>query len=238
MKDPNNKGFFILLEGPDGTGKTTLGNNLTEYLRGAGVPVSSYKDPGSTDLGVRLRSMLKGEDDGQKITLKASITKPLLFTAVRAELTQKIREDLAAGMVVICDRYFLSTLVYQCAHGKLSEPHTELIRTLAHDVEVVQAPDTIISLVPISMETARLTHARAFNPDGHKDAFDGMPFDDYWAICKSYADETDNCTRNGAYALLVDDLLSGPLQLFMNVVKRLEQGPFGAWFVKTKNANK
>lgn len=104
------KGLFITFEGLDGSGKTTQIKLLSGYLKSKGFDVVLTIEPGGTEIGKKIRRILldKGNPD---ISHK---TETFLFLASRAELTSKvIVPALGEGKIVICDRFFDSTLVYQ-----------------------------------------------------------------------------------------------------------------------------
>jgi len=102
--------MFITLEGPDGSGKTSQLPLLAEGLRTQGYDVLTTREPGGTAIGDQIRQVLfdlnnKGMHPRSEI---------LLFQASRAQLVEEvIRPALAAGKVVLCDRYADSTLAYQ-----------------------------------------------------------------------------------------------------------------------------
>lgn len=109
-------GFFLALEGPDGGGKSTQSARLASWLRDQGLDVVTCRDPGSTRLGERLREVILHGDDA-KPSMRAEM---LLYMASRAQLVDEvIRPSLAAGRVVVSDRFLLSTLVYQGVAGGL-----------------------------------------------------------------------------------------------------------------------
>ncbi|MDD3819323.1 MAG: dTMP kinase [Actinomycetota bacterium] len=104
------KGLFITFEGLDGSGKTTQIKLLDSYLKGEGFDVILTREPGGTEIGRKIREILLDKKN-QDISHK---TETFLFLASRAELTSKvIAPALGAGKIVICDRFFDSTLVYQ-----------------------------------------------------------------------------------------------------------------------------
>jgi dTMP kinase len=109
--------MFLSFEGVDGTGKSTQIHLLAETLRQRGRQVVTCRDPGSTPLGERLRQLLLDRHD-TPIDRRSEM---LLFMAARAQLVEEvIRPALAAGHIVISDRFLLSTVVYQGHAGGLN----------------------------------------------------------------------------------------------------------------------
>ena len=105
---PRVKGFFVTLEGGDGTGKSTQARALARWLRSQGSVVHLTREPGGTVLGERVRQALLA-----KQPLDAW-TEMLLFQALRAQhAAEVIRPQLSRGRVVVCDRYADSTMAYQ-----------------------------------------------------------------------------------------------------------------------------
>lgn len=111
-------GLFLVLDGLDGTGKSTQGRLLAEWLRGSDRQVTECRDPGGTTLGDRFRAFVL--DKSCEMT---PATEAFLFMASRAELVhQVIRPALTKGHVVVCDRFLLATVVYQGHAGGLDVP--------------------------------------------------------------------------------------------------------------------
>jgi dTMP kinase len=100
--------LFITFEGGEGCGKSTQARALFRNIRGSGVPVILTQEPGGTPLGREVRRWLKGEADSDPVA------ELLLFNASRVQLVNNvIRPALKAGKVVLCDRYYHSTIAYQ-----------------------------------------------------------------------------------------------------------------------------
>lgn len=108
--------MFICFEGIDGAGKTTQARMLFQALTAAGVKAELVADPGTTKIGTSIRQILL-DNDGP-IT---PIAQMLLFSAARAELADYITKRLADKYVIICDRWLLSTLVYQGVINGISQ---------------------------------------------------------------------------------------------------------------------
>lgn len=102
--------MFLTLEGPEGSGKTSQACLLVQYLRGEGYEVLLTREPGGTPIGDQIRAVLHDPDN----TAMVPRAEFLLYSASRAQLVQEvIRPALAGGTLVVCDRYYDSSLAYQ-----------------------------------------------------------------------------------------------------------------------------
>lgn len=136
--------MFITFEGPDGSGKTSQVAPLAQYLQKEGYSVLITREPGGTQIGDQVRTILF---DLKNVTMH-SRTETLLFLASRAQLVEEvIRPHLQEGGVVLSDRFADSTLAYQgYGHGNDLEQLRCLLEfatgglkpdlTLLFDVEV------------------------------------------------------------------------------------------------------
>ncbi len=102
--------MFITLEGPEGSGKTSHIPHLVEYLREKGYHVFPTREPGGTSISEQIRDILH---DLKNVEMHPH-TETLLYQAARAQIVEQvIRPRLAAGEIVISDRYYDSTIAYQ-----------------------------------------------------------------------------------------------------------------------------
>ncbi len=109
---------FIVFEGTDGSGKSTMIEEVREHLRVKGIKARFVYDPGGTEIGQQLRKVLLDP----KNEAMTPLTELLLYSASRAQLVgEVIRPALARGEIVISDRYIYSTLAYQGVAGEISE---------------------------------------------------------------------------------------------------------------------
>ncbi|HOQ17049.1 MAG TPA: dTMP kinase [Defluviitaleaceae bacterium] len=122
------KGFFITMEGPDGSGKSTQISELKEYLNDKGYDVLLTREPGGTDIGEQIRKIILDVNNSHL----SYMAETLLYAASRAQhVEEKIKPALEAGKVVICDRFIDSSLVYQGYARKLGIELVESINQFA-----------------------------------------------------------------------------------------------------------
>ncbi len=104
-------GYFITFEGTEGSGKSTQIELLAAEVRQTGRVVRLIREPGGTPIGEEIRHTLKHSPHNHDMTPETEL---LLMNASRAQLVREvIRPALAAGEVVLCDRFYDSTVVYQ-----------------------------------------------------------------------------------------------------------------------------
>jgi len=141
-------GVFISFEGIDGAGKSTHIARLHQHLLAQGREVCLSREPGGTPLGESIREWVLQQP-------LANITEVLLMFAARAEhLERVIRPALAAGKVVLCDRFTDATMAYQGAGRGVD---AALLRLLAEQVEAGTRPVlTVLFDVPPAVSRQRL----------------------------------------------------------------------------------
>lgn len=143
------RGRFIVLEGPDKSGKSTQACLLARRLRRRGVPFVHTREPGGTSFAEAIRRILLSPR--HKVEPLAEL---LLYEAARAQhTTEKLLPALRAGKMVICERYTLATLAYQGWARGLSLP---LIRRLNRIATGGLEPDlTVVLDIPESQFATR-----------------------------------------------------------------------------------
>ena len=143
--------MFIVFEGVDGAGKTTQLTQLVQWLEHRGITVVTCKDPGSTELGEQLRSILLESAD-TPISMRAEM---MMFTTARAQLVDEIvRPALAAGKTVVLDRYIYSTIVYQGHAGNLPIDNIRQVNNIA--TEGLKPDLTFVIDLPVEVSMQRL----------------------------------------------------------------------------------
>jgi dTMP kinase len=148
-------GRFIVLDGPEGAGKTTQVERLVRWLRDGGRQATAVHDPGSTPVSERIRDILLD----RRLPEMDVRTEVFLYMASRAEMVARIiRPALGVGLVVVSDRFISSTAAYQGAAGGIAAPVIwELGRVACGGIE----PDlTVILDLPVEAGFARLVRQR------------------------------------------------------------------------------
>jgi dTMP kinase len=144
-------GKFVVFDGPDGCGKTTQMRMLLDEAQQAGLKVIRLREPGGTSIGEQIRTLLLStRNAGMDLACEM-----LLYMASRAQLVHEmIRPALAAGALVLSDRYASSTLAYQGAGGGMD---TDAILQVAEIAVAGTWPDlTIIFDLPIEVAFERM----------------------------------------------------------------------------------
>ncbi|MFN0018476.1 MAG: dTMP kinase [Pirellulaceae bacterium] len=148
--------MFYSFDGIDGAGKSTQIGLLADWLRAKGKEVVTCRDPGSTPLGEKLRSLLLDHHD----TPIHRRSEMLMYMAARAQLVEEvIRPALAAGKSVISDRYLLANVVYQGHAGGLSPAEVWQVG----QVTVAGIMPTLTFLLDIPAATAAARFSRALD---------------------------------------------------------------------------
>jgi dTMP kinase len=144
------EGLFIVLEGPDGAGKSVQARMLAERLRERGLRVTWTREPGGTPLGEQVRQILLDPAD----VARSPVADALLFNAARSQLVADvILPALQRGEVVVLDRYATSTLAYQ---GYGSGVDREILALVARLATGDLQPDMVVVLdVPVEVGLAR-----------------------------------------------------------------------------------
>ena len=156
---------FIVIDGPDGCGKTTQLKLLADSLKGKSIEVVQTDDPGGTKIGEQISRLLKYDAQGEMDVH----TEALLFMASRAQLVAEIiKPALERGKTVLCDRFISATCAYQGSSGYPVDKIIELGKFAVGDIW----PDlTIILDIPAEEGRDRTGHKKYQRAKtNHKDA--------------------------------------------------------------------
>lgn len=179
------KGKFITLEGPDGSGKTTVSLEIVTKLKKMGYKVLLTREPGGVDIAEQIRKVIL---DKNNIAMDSK-TEALLYAAARRQhLVEKVLPALEEGYIVICDRFVDSSLAYQgvgrqLGIDKVYQMNLFAIEDIMPDKTIFFDIDYKLGLERIKSnkrESDRLDNASL---DFHKKVYEG-----YLAICNKYPD--------------------------------------------------
>lgn len=155
-------GCFITFEGTEGCGKSTHIKKLARRLEADGHTVRTLREPGSTESGESIRQLLK--HGPEELTAEAEL---LLMNASRAQLVREvIRPAIAAGEIVLCDRFYDSTTVYQGTGRGLDAAQVQAVI----DFAVGDTRPDLTLLLQIPLKTSEERRARRSETDRFEQA--------------------------------------------------------------------
>lgn len=147
-------GLFLVVEGTEGAGKSTLVTGLAERLRSAGHQPVLVREPGGTPAAERIRAVLLDPE-----TPIAPVSELYLFLAARADLLARVvRPALSTGQIVLADRFELSTEAYQCGGRGLDRSLFQVANQAA--TEGLRPDLTLILDLPLELGFARVASGR------------------------------------------------------------------------------
>ena len=174
------RGAFITFEGSEGCGKSTQVLRLAARLEQQGMRTLVTREPGGTAIGEKIRDLLQFAPESFAMTPETEL---LLFEASRAQLVRElIAPALEQGTVVISDRFFDSTTVYQGVARKLSPEIVETLNAFA----IGEARPDITFILDVEIQTARQRMLRRVRPVEVKDRMEQEPIEFYERVCEGY----------------------------------------------------
>ncbi len=197
---------FVVFEGINGCGKTTLHRKVSEHLRNKGAPVIDTREPGGTELGKEIRKLLL-EWRGERKSDRAEL---LLFAADRAEHVDKvIRPGQASGSWVLCDRFIYSTITFQ-GHGRgIRRDWIDQAIQLATQGTV---PDLVILL---DLDTTLALNRIQGRKDNGQDSFEDEELEFHTRIRNGFLE----CAESLTVPFLVLDARQTPEELLAQTLK-------------------
>ena len=177
------KGKFITLEGPDGSGKTTVSKIVVEQLQMEGYKVLLTREPGGIDIAEQIRKIILDTNN-----IIQCVSQNVDAAARRQHLVEKVAPALNDGYIVICDRFVDSSLVYQGVGRKIGIEEVYQINQFA--IGNIKPDATIFFDLPYEVGLARINNGERVadrldleSDDFHKDVYNG-----YMTICEKYAE--------------------------------------------------
>ncbi len=176
------RGLFITFEGSEGCGKSTQVQRLATRLEKAGVEFLLTREPGGTPIGEKIRDLLQFAPESAAMRAETEV---LLFEASRSQLVREVIEPtLARGAMVISDRFYDSTTVYQGAARRLDP---EVVARL-NEFAVGNCRPDVTFVLEVDLETARARMLRRVRPVGAPDRMEQEPAEFYERVSAAYRD--------------------------------------------------
>ena len=204
-------GKFIVFEGPDGSGKTTILKNVNEILTSKGYKTNLLREPGGTSISEKIREIIIDNDN---FNMDAK-TEALLFAASRAQLvSEKITPLINNGEIIFCDRFVLSSLTYQGVGRSLGVEEIKKINDFATgglkpDLTIFFNIDYKDALI---RKRANFTADRLENEDFE---FHKKIFDAYLEMAKLYEDEVSEIDASKS----IDEVTESALDLILKLLE-------------------
>lgn len=182
----NKKGLYIVFEGPDGSGKSVQAERVIERLNNQGFATLHYREPGGEigkkdTIGEKIRTLLQDNDNHINAMCEFA-----LFTANRAQLIEEIKKHTDDGKNVICERNFLSSIVYQ-GYGRGID--LEFIIKISQ-LFVDKLPDLVILYQVNTQEGMQRVADR-----GEKDRIENASEDFHLRVFRGYESLKNICDR-------------------------------------------
>ncbi|CCQ97539.1 Thymidylate kinase [[Clostridium] ultunense Esp] len=206
------KGIFITLEGPDGSGKSTIMEYIVTYLKEKKMDFIWTREPGGTEIGEKIRKIILDEENKNM----AAETEALLYAASRGQHVQeKILPALKEGKIVLCERFILSSLAYQGIGRKLGIEEVRMINDFA--IKGIRPDLTLFFYVDPATTLNRKTEQRGGDRlekegiDFHREVYHG-----YMKLLDMYPENTQiiDATKS------IEEVFEQSIYYIENILKR------------------
>jgi dTMP kinase len=175
-------GIFVTFEGGEACGKSTQVKRLKRRLEARGREVIAVHEPGFTEIGSAIRHLLLHAKEGNGIQVATEL---LLFEASRSQLVAEvIRPSLAKDIIVLSDRFYDSTTVYQ---GIARGLDCGFIR-MVNEFVVQECKPTLTLLLDIDIKASRIRQMRRVRPVGEPDRMERLPPEFFERVRQGYLD--------------------------------------------------
>lgn len=197
------KGLLIVFEGPDGSGKTTVLEKVYNKLLQDGYDIYKFREPGGTEISEKIREIIL---DNENVKM-SSRCEALLYAASRAQLVEeKLRPLLEKRSIILCDRFVMSSILYQGIGRGLGVDEVKNINDFA--IGEIRADLTLF--LNIDYKTAIDRKRRNFVSDrleNEDDSFHKKTYDGYIDLSKKFKDEIIQIDANKDVETVVNNCL-------------------------------
>jgi dTMP kinase len=174
------RGLFITFEGSEGCGKSTQVQRLAGRLQVSGLDFILTREPGGTPIGEKIRDLLQFDPESAAMRPETEL---LLFEASRSQLVREVIEPaLESGLMVVSDRFYDSTTVYQGVARRLDPTFVDQINQFA----VGDCRPDATFILDVDVATARERMLRRVRPVTASDRMEQEPVEFYERVCSAY----------------------------------------------------
>ena len=175
-----NKGLFITIEGPDGSGKSTQIQYMKDFFHEQGLACLFTREPGGTSIGEKLREIILDKENAEM----CDMAETLLYAAARAQhVEEKIKPALSDGKVVVCDRFIDSSIAYQ-GFGRFLGDSVRVIN--AYAVDGCMPDVTFLMELDPKVGKSRIREDAQDRLELEKIEFHNRVFEGYQALAEMY----------------------------------------------------
>lgn len=201
------QGYFITFEGGDGSGKSTQIKKLKSFLEANGFDVILTREPGGTEIGEKIRSIILDPENGEM----SAVTEAMLYAASRAQhVTEVIKPAIDSGKIVICDRFVDSSIAYQGYGRKLGES-VEIINSYAVG-EYMPHMTFLLKLKP-QAGSSRIAGRDKDRIEQESAAFHQVVFDGYEELEKLYPERIVGIDASGTIEQIEEEIRAHIMKL-------------------------
>lgn len=203
MYNINMNGKLIVFEGPDGSGKTSVLEKVYQKLNKNGYHIYKFREPGGTEISEKIRNIILDNDNKEM----SDRCEALLYAASRAQLVdEKLRPLLDDGSIILCDRFVLSSMLYQGLGRGLGVDEVKKI----NDFAIANIKADLTLFLNIDYKTALDRKRKNFVSDrleNEDDSFHKKTYQGYIDLSKKFKDEIVVVDANKSLDTVVDSCL-------------------------------
>lgn len=209
------EGLFITFEGGEGAGKTTQARKLKEYLEAKDLEVVLTREPGGTPEAEKIRDLLVQRDSGNWTPMTECV---LFFAARQMHIETLIKPALAAGKIVICDRFTDSTRAYQGYGRGFDLSRIEAVNNLV--INNFEPDLTLLFDLPVEegLKRSLAQKAKASGLESTEDKFEKLDRDFHEKMRQGYL----KIAQENGHRCTVIDAARGPDDIFPDIVNAVE----------------
>jgi len=209
------KGIFIALEGPDGSGKSTIMELIIKYFNEQNIDFISTREPGGTAIGEEIRHIILDKKNKNM----AAETEALLYAASRGQhVHEKILPALEAGKIVLSERFILSSLAYQGVGRGLGIEEVRMINDFA--IKGLRPDLTLFFHVdPILTLERKVSEEEGDRLEKEGSSFHKRVYSGYMELLDTYSDNLQIIDASKS----IEEVFSQSIVYIENIIKKREE---------------